>query len=286
MFIRFLGFLLLAQCLLNTNLHAQQASSSNDVMGFANYLLLTQQYQLATLELERIHFEQPDLLAAQIALVESNRLSGRHLLAKNYAVKFSEQVVFGTQEWNLFKREVIRNALLIQDYTSIPSVIAEIRLLNNVDTAMYRYADNISLGMSILQAEGQAGLYHIHTLSSIAGHDPVLHAQAQAWQDSKRKSPVLAGALSAIFPGAGKVYAGRWKDGIVSFLFVGANAYSAYRGFKNGGINSPYGWIFGSLSAGFYFGNIYGATKAAKGHNASLESKIKADVFSRLLLIY
>ena len=83
----------------------------------------------------------------------------------------------------------------------------------------------------------------------------------------KYKSRFLAGSLSAIIPGMGKVYSGRWKDGIISLLFVAGTGYQAYRAFNDKGIESVYGWIMGSLSLGFYIGNIYGSAKAARLYN-------------------
>jgi hypothetical protein len=67
----------------------------------------------------------------------------------------------------------------------------------------------------------------------------------------------------------GKVYSGRWKDGLVSLLFVGATGFQAYRGFSQKGSESIYGWIMGSLSVGFYIGNIFGSVKAAKIYNTN-----------------
>jgi hypothetical protein len=81
------------------------------------------------------------------------------------------------------------------------------------------------------------------------------------------KSRLLAGALSAVVPGSGKVYCGRVADGIYSFLIVGLFAWQAYDGFEEDGTSSVKGWIFGVLGTGFYLGNIYGSTVAAELYN-------------------
>lgn len=81
------------------------------------------------------------------------------------------------------------------------------------------------------------------------------------------KSPAIAGLLSSVVPGAGKIYSGRSIDGIQSFITVGATALQAYLGFRKDGIRSIRGWISSSVGVVFYLGNIYGSVIAARIHN-------------------
>ncbi len=78
-----------------------------------------------------------------------------------------------------------------------------------------------------------------------------------------QKSPFIAGLLSGIIPGAGKVYTGHTVDGILSFLTIAGFGYAAYDGFASDGSSSVRGWIFGSLAGGLYLGNIYGSALSA-----------------------
>lgn len=96
--------------------------------------------------------------------------------------------------------------------------------------------------------------------------------------DFKFKSPVLSGFLSAIVPGAGKFYTGSAGDGIIAMTMVGSMAWQAYRGFDKNGIESVYGWIFASVGAGFYIGNIWGSVKAANKYNYQQKDKIQLRV--------
>jgi hypothetical protein len=77
--------------------------------------------------------------------------------------------------------------------------------------------------------------------------------------NSKQKSPALAGVMSAVIPGAGKWYAGRKDEAIVSFATVGIFAgLTAECWVKKG----PKDWrtiVFGTLGSLFYIGNIYGS---------------------------
>lgn len=94
----------------------------------------------------------------------------------------------------------------------------------------------------------------------------------------KHKSPVISGALSAVFPGAGKFYTGQWQDGVISFTMVGSSVWQAYKGFKKDGVKSVYGWIFGAIGTGFYIGNITGSVKSANRYNKIKKERIRIRV--------
>ncbi len=99
------------------------------------------------------------------------------------------------------------------------------------------------------------------------------------------KSPVLGGALSALVPGLGKVYAGRWSDGVSSFITVGGNAWIAYEGFRDKGGDSLRGWLFAGLGAVFWAGNVYGSVVAVRLRNVQIHESINADVRRQIDLI-
>lgn len=89
---------------------------------------------------------------------------------------------------------------------------------------------------------------------------------------TKQKSPALAGVMSAVVPGAGKWYAGRKDEAIVSFLTVGILAgLTAECWVKKG----PKDWrtiVFGTLGSLFYIGNIYGSYVSVGIYNDNLRN--------------
>ncbi len=101
----------------------------------------------------------------------------------------------------------------------------------------------------------------------------LLKEYAQEGMDLKKKNKIVAGVLSAIIPGAGKAYCSRPEDAFFSLLVVGVTAWQAARGFKEDGIKSAEGWIFGTLSAFFYLGNIYGSIVAVNIYNQKVENE-------------
>ena len=88
----------------------------------------------------------------------------------------------------------------------------------------------------------------------------------------KQKSPALAAAMSAVLPGAGKWYAGRKDEGIVSLITVGVFAgITAENWIKKG----PKDWrtiVFGTLGSLFYIGNIYGSYVSVGIYNDNLRN--------------
>jgi len=94
------------------------------------------------------------------------------------------------------------------------------------------------------------------------------------------RSPAVAGLLSAILPGAGKAYSGRWADGAFSLMVVGLSAWQAYDGFRHDGSRSVKGWVYCSLSVGFHLGNVWGSLVAAKQHNRQQEDKLLQGLMS------
>lgn len=77
------------------------------------------------------------------------------------------------------------------------------------------------------------------------------------------RSPLLAGVLSTLVPGLGKVYTGHPTDGLLSLISIATFAYASYDGFATSGSSSVRGWIFGTLAGGLYLGNIYGSALSA-----------------------
>ncbi len=82
------------------------------------------------------------------------------------------------------------------------------------------------------------------------------------------KSPAIAGVLSAVIPGSGKMYVGEWGDGITALLVNGLLAFLAYDNFR--AKHNTRAWIFTGLGAFFYAGNIYGSVASAQIFNARI----------------
>jgi len=89
-----------------------------------------------------------------------------------------------------------------------------------------------------------------------------------------RRSPALAGVMSAVIPGAGKAYAGRIPDALFSLATIGLTGWQAYEGFRRDSLKSVSGWIYGTLAVGLYVGDIWGSVVAALQHNERAEDAL------------
>jgi len=84
------------------------------------------------------------------------------------------------------------------------------------------------------------------------------------------KSPVTAGLLAAVLPGAGHLYAERPRDALVAFLLNGAFIWGAAELFQHD--NYVAGGIFAFFEVGWYTGNIYSAVSSVYKYNRNKEN--------------
>jgi TM2 domain-containing membrane protein YozV len=97
-------------------------------------------------------------------------------------------------------------------------------------------------------------------------------------QQHKHKSPLVAGLLSAVIPGSGKIYAGKTGQGLITFiqnLALGLQAYEAYR---RDGWKSPRFLLYGGLFTFFYVGNIWGSTLTVHIRKQEFKDKVNEQI--------
>jgi len=75
----------------------------------------------------------------------------------------------------------------------------------------------------------------------------------------KPKSKLAAGVLSALIPGAGKAYSGKWGEGLSAFFIVGTLGLVTAENYFKRGIDNPKTIIAGGFFTVFYVGNIWGS---------------------------
>jgi TM2 domain-containing membrane protein YozV len=134
-------------------------------------------------------------------------------------------------------------------------------------------------------AEARQELAALPPLAPTPPPDPTL----SAWREQDReiirrydalprKSPVLAAALSMVIPGLGRVYIGRWPDGLMSLLLIGTTGALAAQGFDAEGQGSVRGWILASVAALLYVGNVYGSAVGAIVQRHDAEDALMREV--------
>ncbi len=251
--------------LLQINLSAQNLFNKENSLIFTKYLFETHQYEFATTELEKlVFFNKPDD-SLKYLLLKSYRLSGQYDKGINRAKKlynnFEIMPMISAPEYT----KLLISADKYSDAWEFLSVNQNLK-----------YDDNIkfSLHINLLEKNWHAAndIYQENkeTVQGIEAYESIIFQG----MNMKRKSPFLAGTLSTFVPGLGKVYTSWWKDGLLAFMSISISSWQSYKGFQTDGVNSAYGWIFGTVATILYFSNIYGSQKSAKRYNSGNEKKI------------
>jgi len=98
-----------------------------------------------------------------------------------------------------------------------------------------------------------------------------LRLMLDEYRQLPRKSPQLAGTLSALLPGAGQLYTERPKQAAVAFTLNAAFIYAAIEAWNNE--NYAVASILTMFEIGWYGGNIYNAANNAHKINQQRETE-------------
>ncbi|MCD4666047.1 MAG: hypothetical protein K8R68_12320 [Bacteroidales bacterium] len=98
----------------------------------------------------------------------------------------------------------------------------------------------------------------------------------------KRKSPVLAGIMSAVIPGSGKIYAGKTAQGISSFIAVAGLGFVTFENHRKLGSKNIKTIIFGTAFTFFYLSNIYGAVFSIKVSEVEFQDEFQNKILFNL----
>lgn len=99
---------------------------------------------------------------------------------------------------------------------------------------------------------------------------------AQEGAQLPRKSPALAGTLSALVPGSGQVYNERYGDAVLALLLNGLFIGGAFEAAQHHA--HAVAGVLSAFALGWYSGNVYGAINGAHKYN-----RFQAETFLRNL---
>lgn len=256
--------LLFLFCLFAVTVFSQDLYNFRNSAQFAEYLKQSGQYELAASEYERLVFMRPDSQELKYHLLDCYILANnlkQTIKRANQLQTDGDSVIESYRVWALMKSGNFPHATQILSSSS--SLSAE--------SGRYYQAWNLILQDKYREA---SVLLKNQKTEGYTPQSLMVDISCEGL-GLPRRSPAVAGIFSAIVPGTGKMYSGEIKDGAIAFITIGLMSYQAYRGFKRDGKNSVYGWIFGSISTGFYLGNIYGATRSAKRFNERQKRNLK-----------
>lgn len=254
--------------ILSFSLFATDYFSSPNILKFADYLYKQGDYRRAAGEYLRYLSTDGDrrLYAwkrAVISFEKSGEFYQGIKICLEAEKEFPQEAFFPVE----------RAGLLIKSekYDKVGEILEERDWPQNVKNKL-KQAKFIALIMSGKWEEAE----EFSSILPPASYSTFLKQQMYKRKKLGWKSPTKAAIFSAIIPGAGKFYAGRWKDGLYSMLVIGLSGWQAYSGFKSGAKTK--GYIFTGLTAFFYAGNVYGSAVAAKIYNLQMDSRIQGEI--------
>lgn len=252
----------------------------NAIYQFATYLYETGDYPRAAAEYERYLFFAHDSARVD-SIIFKIALSYRHVNEHERAINYFRRLTVrgGSARYEgRAEYEVAYSLFKMGHYGE--SILYSREAVGRIDLAEYKARLNMMVGINrFFQKDWQAAekIFSANLEAEQIPEVSVVNKQLKEFSsDGQRlpnKSPVLAGLMSSVIPGTGKIYAGRSIDGIYSLILVSLTAWQSYEGFNDAGRSSKKGWIYGSISAGFHLGNIYGTVISVRLYNEEIENQ-------------
>ena len=233
-----------------------QFHATDQIISFADYLFLQNDFLRAS-EQYRIALNEKATDTLLFRMAQCYLYIDTVQLADEYLLKISDQKILergvGLRYKQLYKNGHLQK--LLSDYEvkqpapkgsveSISSLYQAIRLRKNLSVA----TEDDFVKNFFARDRDSISTYYKH------------------FANPDTKNPYTAAILSAILPGAGKVYAGNFGDGVMSFITSGLFTYLAITNFQHE--HNTRGYIFSGLGGLFYASNIYGSAAAAQIYNA------------------
>jgi hypothetical protein len=238
-----------AQTAAQTNIFDLAHSTS-----FAQYLMISQQYDLAAIEYERMTFMRPSSDSIKYNLLLAYRLSGKPLQATaRYRQLYAQSAPL------FVLKETCKSHIAASDLVGLKVLLMQENSLSPLEK------DRFTLGLHFMNKERKKSYELVQ--SSPYFKNSKYNTLIESSLMLRQKNPWLSAGLSAVVPGLGKVYTGKWKDGVFAAIMVGTLGWRSYRLFKRKGAESVFGWVFGAATVGFYAGNVWGSYRAAQLYN-------------------
>lgn len=271
-------FILVTLALLSftaTSLASPQEGEEKSLLGFANHLFERGHYYQAVTEYERfIYFNpnHPSVPKARLKIAFCYKLGEKHgkaielfrnLVDEYYNQKVGKEAAYQLGECYLesgdYELALIEFENFIEDNPN--HLLSEKAKWEMAWTYIYleKYAS----------AEKQ--LFFIKEDSLYQKPSQELVSALKQLPNLPRKSPLMAGLLAVVIPGAGHFYMGKKKQAIYSFITNALLFYGAYEAFASeiyavGGIVSFFGF-------NYYSGNIFGALNSAHKFNKNVREE-------------
>ena len=255
-------------------------NESDKQFSFAEALFAEGDYYRAITEYKRFSFLFPDnklVEKSTYRIAESFFKATRWQEAVNafssFTIKYpqSSMIIEALYHKGMAEKHLKR----LSDALSTFQEITKLKSSELTDKAVYQ-----SVIILMEMEEWQKARKALHLISPSSPLYPsanTISSGIERMDDMPQKSPLAAGTLAAIIPGAGHLYMERPIDAFVSFLLNGAFILAAVELFHHD--NYVAGGIVSFFEVGWYTGNIYSAVNSAHKYN----KKTKEDFIQNLI---
>lgn len=175
------------------------------------------------------------------------------------------------------------NQTYLGNYDEAQHIIGQMNIENEPELSLYNFELG---GIEMLKGNWQEGKQY---LELVPAENAVLSQQVFAlneiWKEHEQhreKSPFVAGLMSAIIPGSGKIYAGKTGAGIASMIGNIGFGLITWENYRKSGIADAKTIIFGSIFAVNYVSNIYGSVVSVKVTKQEHEDAIHNQILFQL----
>jgi len=250
--------------------------SINQIIEYADYLFGNEEYQMAIGEYQRALYlvdnnvkkiELKNNIAdcyKQLGKIEMSISLVKSMISESkqndviYRLRYKlAQLYFEIENYFLSEKYLNQNILTIQD--------SELLIKNQLLlAATYILQNQINRATSILNSE-------------LLIKNPIskqLSDLIQKKNEMNKKNPHFAAMLSALIPGAGKVYSKNINDGLYSMFSVLGTGYVTHNEIKKGNTKTLKFFTFCIISTTFYLGNIYGSYIESHLYNKRKQQKL------------
>jgi tetratricopeptide (TPR) repeat protein len=157
------------------------------------------------------------------------------------------------------------NQIFLGNYTEACKIIDKINIQNETDLSLVNFELS---GIDMLQGNWSKAKNKLRQVNpNIASINQQLLTLGQIIDEQGKhhpKSSLLAGVMSGIIPGSGKIYAGKKGEGIASMISTTGFGFVAWENSRKLGIDNLKTIFFGSIFAALYVSNIYGSIISVK----------------------
>ena len=247
-------------CLLSLNLLAQYSQKQR--FEFIYHLIKSNDFDEALIEL--------NFLSGKTQSDSLYYMKGWALYSLKQLSSSSESFQNVTKESTFYHKSqffAAYNYAHTKNYASAKQVLQQIELDNKLDQLRQFEYSGIALLERDFEAYENKRIKSDAILPALQTEVANLNKLHSTIMNRKPKKMWLAGLMSAIVPGSGKIYAGKTGEGIASMLMVTSTGLVTWENHRKLGLKNFKTILFGSIFTVFYVGNIYGSVFSVKISN-------------------